>query len=287
MESGAQSRLNAEHWQAGTHVGAYAHRRLHPVEVLLLERYRDALSGRVLEVGCGAGRVLGYLVELGGEVHGIDISPAMVAHCQAAYPQAAVRVGDLAAISASTEGKFDAVLGVDSVLDVFDDGERRRVLSDLRALLAPGGLLIFSSHNLARSDGSAPAPGIDAEAGPGAGGEPRLRPLVRRALSKPPIELLTAIARMPRAALARRRNRRRMAALESRGPDYAIINDLAHDYALLHYYIGRDAQQRQLEALAYELVECLDPRGRTVGAGEAGDGPWLFYVARWATSGAA
>jgi len=271
MEGGAQSRLNAEHWQAGTHVDAYAHRRLHPVEALLLERYRDALSGRPLEVGCGAGRLLGYLVELGGEVHGIDISPAMVAHCQAAYPQAAVRVGDLAAIAESTEGKFDAVLGVDSVLDVFDDGERRRVLSDLRGLLAPGGLLIFSSHNLARPVSAT-----------GAGAEPRLGRLVRRVRSKPPAELVSAVARVPGAAVTRRRNRRRLAALEFRGDDFAIINDLAHDYALLHYYIGRDGQERQLEALGYELVECLDPDGRTVAPGEPGDGPWLFYVARLA-----
>jgi SAM-dependent methyltransferase len=271
-ESGVQSQVNADHWRAGTHVGAYAHRTLHPVEVLLLVRYREALQGRVLEVGCGGGRLLGYLIALGGEVHAVDISAAMVAHCQHAYPQADVRVGDLGAIGASTDGVFDAIVGVDSVLDVFDDAERRRVLTDLRGLLAPGGLLIFSSHNLERPAAAVTSPS------PAAGS--RLRRLARQLLSRPLLDVAAAIARVPRGALTRSRNRRRLSALEFRGSEYAIINDLAHNYALLHYYIGRDAQARQLREVGYELLECLDPDGATVAAGEPGDGAWLFYVAR-------
>jgi SAM-dependent methyltransferase len=276
MESGAQSRSNAAHWRAGTHVDAYVHRTLRAAEVLLLARYRDALSGRVLEVGCGAGRLLGYLVALGGEVHGLDISPAMVAECQRAYPQADVRVGDLGAIGASAQGVFAAIVLVDSVLDVFGDSERRRVLSELRELLAPGGLLIFSAHNLASLDA---LPSATSQA-PGG----RLRRQARRVLSKSLMELGTATTRVPREALTRARNRRRLAPLEHRGRDFAIVNDLAHNYALLHYYIGRDEEARQLEELGYELVECLDPDGRPVVAGEAGAGPWLFYVARSATT---
>jgi SAM-dependent methyltransferase len=272
MESGAQSRVNADHWRAGTHVDAYVHRTLRPVEVLLLVRYREALSGRVLEPGCGAGRLLGYLVALGGEVHGIDISSAMVAHCQRAYPQAAVRVGDLGEIGASTDGVFDAIIAVDNVLDVFGDSERRRVLSDLRALLAPGGILIFSSHNLA------PLAGVAEALSSGSGS--RLGGRVRRLLSKSLIDLGSATMRMPRVALTRARNRRRLAPLEFRSSDFAIVNDLAHNYALLHYYIGRDAQARQLDELGYELVECLDPEGHTVAPAEPGDGAWLYYVAR-------
>jgi SAM-dependent methyltransferase len=272
MPSGAQSRSNADHWRGGTHVDAYAHRTLRPAEVLMFVRYREALSGRVLDVGCGAGRLLGYLVALGGEVHGVDISPAMVAHCQRAYPEAGVRVGDLGAIGAGTEGVFDAIMALDSVIDVFDDGERRRVLRDLKALLAPDGLLIFSSHNLARAD----APAAPSHPGPGG----RLRRRARQVLSKPLVDLGAAARRVPRDALTRARNRRRLAPLEYRGGDYAIINDLAHNYALLHYYIGRDAQARQLTELGFELVDCLDSDGHAVAAGEPGNGPWLFYVAR-------
>ena len=85
-----------------------------------------------------------------------------------------------------------------------------------------------------------------------------------------------AVARIP----GRRRNRKRLGPLQRRGDGYAIINDSAHDYALLHYYIGRDDQARQLRETGYELLECLDADGRPVGPGAPHPDPWLHYVAR-------
>jgi SAM-dependent methyltransferase len=269
-----QLQVNASAWQRGDHVAEYANRRLLPVEVVILVRYREVLSGQTLELGCGAGRILGYVAQLGGEAHGIDISPAMVEHCRSRYPAAHTRVGDLGDIGSSAEGPFDAVLALDNVLDVFDDAERRRVLTDLRALLAPEGLLIFSSHNLAyvdqwssgQGDHSAPA-----ESRPG-----RARRLFSEVASRPPSNVARAIARIP----GRRRNRKRLGPLQRRGDGYAIINDSAHDYALLHYYIGRHDQARQLRETGYELIECIDVDGRPVPAGEPHPDPWLHYVAR-------
>ncbi len=273
-----QVMINAGIWRRGDYVADYANRRLLPVEVLILVRYRDTLSRRVLEVGCGAGRILGYLVALGAEVHGIDISPAMVEHCRGAYPTADVRVGDLAALGESVEGPFDAILAADNVLDVFDDAERRRVLEDMRQLLALQGLLIFSSHNLAYADGRVGAADTTGSTG-------RHRPIRRmlgKATSRPVAEMVRSAARVPR----RVRNRRRLAPLERRGGDHAIINDEAHDYALLHYYIRRDDQARQLAETGYELVECLDAEGGAVGPGESNGSPWLHYIARPAAGGA-
>lgn len=266
MSSSNQLQVNSSAWQRGDHVAEYANRRLLPVEVMILVRYREALSGRTLEVGCGAGRILGYVTQLGGEAHGIDISPAMVEYCRSRYPAAHTRVGDLSDIGASAEGPFDAVLALDNVLDVFDDAERRRVLGDLRGLLAADGLLIFSSHNLAYADrGAAPERN---------GGVARR--LLSEVASRPPSNVARAVARIP----GRRRNRKRLGPLQRRGVGYAIINDSAHDYGLLHYYIGRDEQTRQLAEAGYELLECLDADGRFVAPGEQHPDPWLHYVSR-------
>ncbi|MGZ4233428.1 MAG: class I SAM-dependent methyltransferase [Solirubrobacteraceae bacterium] len=270
MSASDQLQVNASAWQRGDHVAEYANRRLLPVEVVLLVRYRDVLSRRTLEVGCGAGRILGYVTQLGGEAHGIDISPAMVEHCRSRYPAAHTQVGDLADIARSAEGPFEAVLALDNVLDVFDDADRRRVLADLRGLLAPDGLLIFSSHNLAYVDR-----GAHRDAGRTAG-RGRVRGLLSEVVSRPLSNVARAVARIP----GRRRNRKRLGPLQRRGDGYAIINDSAHDYALLHYYIGRDDQERQLRESGYELVECLDADGRPVGPGEPNPDPWLHYVAR-------
>jgi SAM-dependent methyltransferase len=261
--------VNANSWGAGEHVDVYANRALAPVEVLILVRYREALSGRVVEVGCGGGRVLGYLIALGREVYGVDLAPAMVDYCRRVYPEADVRVGDVRALEGVLAGPFNVIFAANNLLDVFDDAERRLVLEGLRDLLAPDGLLIFSSHNLAdvERDGVLDAP----------------HPTPRRALAllgkvahRAPAEVVRRVARIPR----RMRNRRRLAPLEHRGADYAVINDETLDYSLLHYYIRSVDQARQLAETGYELVECLDPAGRAVAPGQTGRGSWLHYIAR-------
>lgn len=264
-----QAEINSRVWRTLNDVAEFANRTLRPVEIVLLLRYRRALSGRVLEAGCGAGRVLGYLVALGGEVHGIDVSSAMVDYCARTYPQAAVRLGDLAALAESVSGPFDAVIVPDNTLDIFDDAQRRRVLGDIRGLLAPGGILIFSSHNLDHADGkpeaTGPAPG---------GGRPGATLAAVAGLS--PERAVRALARLPK----RVRNRRALLPLQQRATDHAILNDSEQDYGVLHYYIGRDAQEHQLSSVGFELVECLDVEGRPVARGATGYGPWLHYVAR-------
>jgi SAM-dependent methyltransferase len=247
----------------GDHVSEFASRVLRPVEVVILARYREAMSGRVLEVGCGAGRLLGYLVALGGEVHGIDVSERMVGYCRRRYPEARVSVGDMTRLSAAVAGPFDCIFASFNVLDVLPDAERRRVLADFRNLIASAGLLVMSSHNLAH---------MEAAAHPGA------RPLhgLRAKLDRPPSALVRTAMRLP----GRIGNRRRLAPHERRAGDHAILNDDAFDYGLLHYYIRRDDQARQLAQIGYELVECLDLEGRSVSEGQPGEGPELHYVAR-------
>jgi len=143
----ARRRANEALWRRTDLVQAYATRTLRPVEVMLLVRYRESLSGRVLELGCGAGRLTGYLAELASTAHGIDISPAMVEHCRRAYPRAAFSERDLRDLSMFEAGSFDAIVASYNVIDVLDDEHRRGVLDGLHRLLVPDGLLIFSTHN--------------------------------------------------------------------------------------------------------------------------------------------
>ena len=48
----AQAASNARVWVRGEHLDGYAHRVLTPAEVLIFVRYRERLSGRVLDLGC-------------------------------------------------------------------------------------------------------------------------------------------------------------------------------------------------------------------------------------------
>jgi len=259
----AQAELNAGVWRTGRYLTEYDRAHLEPAEALLLARYRDDLSGRVLDVGCGAGRFLNYLVALGAEAHGLDIAPRMVAHCLERFPGVDVRVGDLRSLPETVEGPFDAILLSDNVLDVLDDDERRSSLADIHGLLAHDGLLVFSSHNLWAWE----HPLISQARRPGP---------ARMLMERPLGWVLRCAWRLPR----RRANRRRLAPRQRRASEYAIVNDASHDFGLLHYYISRAQQERQLSELGFRPIEVLEFDGRPVAGGENGRGGSLYYAAR-------
>lgn len=249
-------RLNSSKWAEGTFVRNYAHRQLRPVEVLLMLRYLDEFRGRVLELGCGAGRLTGYLIDIAEEAYGIDVSAAMLAEARTRFPRGTFIEGDIRDLSYFEDGSLDVVFGGCNILDIFGDGERRQTLREIRRVLKDGGLLIMSAHNRAH---------LPHMPGPAhiAGGHP--------------LRAAREAVRVPQRVW----RHMRLARLERDEPGYAIVNNSAHDYALVHYFIGRDAQFQQLEDEGYEPVLCLDLDGRPVPAGEtAADCLELHYVAR-------
>ncbi len=263
-----QAQHNLSEWGQGKHLAMYDNLVLTPVEVNIFVRYRDQLSGRVLDLGCGAGRVLAHLAMIGADAYGIDLSPKMVERCRQHVPEASVQVGDVTALAELVDGPFDAIVAPDNLIDVFDDEERRAVLASIHGLLAPDGVFVFSTHDLAWADDN---PGRREWE------EPLTPKVVMRKLTEvAPADVVRSVHRRRAEA----RNRERLAPLQRRCDDYAIINDFPHDYSLLHYYIRRDDQERQLQDLGYELIDCLDSRGRNVGPGAHGDTDSLYYVAR-------
>ena len=164
---------------------------------------------------------------IGAEAHGIDLAPNMVDYCRRTLPEADVRLGNAAALYECVDGEFDAVVAPDNLIDVFDDAERRQVLADVRDVLAPGGLFIFSSHDLGWAETNPGPRDFEARS---LGGE------LHKLIAKSPAELIQGV----RSRRQRARNRKRLGPLQQFNADHAIINDFPHDYSLLHYYIRRD-----------------------------------------------
>jgi SAM-dependent methyltransferase len=262
--SSAVAAANVQIWERGEFVGEYANRTLRPVEVLLLVRLRDQMSGAVLELGCGAGRIGGYLLALAREFHGLDVSPRMIAEARRRYPGGDFAEGDIRDLSRFDDGSLDAVVAGCNLLDVFADGERRALLREIRRVLVPGGMLVMSSHNRAYLTRVRP-PWHVRVGGLAHGG------------ARGALQLAADILRAPR----RIRRHHRLRALEQPGADFALVSDGAHEFSLVHYFIDPVAQFRQLreEGLEPELAADLDGRPVSSGA-EAPDCPEIHYLAR-------
>ncbi len=256
----SQSRTNQALWARGDQVKIYANRDLRPVEVMLLVRYQKALSGRVLELGCGAGRLTGYLSQIASYTCGIDLSPKMVAYCRRRYPRATFDLGDLRDVAPDGSAPFNVIVAAYNVLDVLNDDDRGMVLDRIHRSLCPGGLLIMSSHNRANIPR-------------GVRGT-----LARRGV----VGFVRASVEVPSWV----RNRRRLVRFERDEPEYAIRNDVSYQFGALHYYITRDAQECQFNEHGFRLLECLDLEGRPVKAGQPSSlCSELHYVAQVAGPG--
>ena len=137
-------------------------------------RFVDALAergSRILDAGCGTGRVGGYLAERGHEVVGVDLDDYLIAEAQETYPGADWYAGDLARFdfAALDEGRdmrdlgaqastdllgrpeaapesdrpgFDVIVSAGNVMTFLDPASRSAVMGNLAGALRPDGRLV-------------------------------------------------------------------------------------------------------------------------------------------------
>lgn len=105
-----------------------------PVLALVLDLLPTS-PARVLDVGCGEGRVGAELVRRGYAVEGVDAAPTMVELAREHHPAA---VGDAGALPFAGAA-FDAVVSVHTLMEV-DDLDA--ALGEVVRVLVPGGVLV-------------------------------------------------------------------------------------------------------------------------------------------------
>jgi SAM-dependent methyltransferase len=110
-------------------------------------RFVDAMAGRgarILDAGCGPGRVGGRLAALGHTVVGVDIDSELIAAAEADHPGSTWLARDLSVLDLPANGiaePFDVILSAGNVMTFLAPATRRDVLARLRAHLAPDGRL--------------------------------------------------------------------------------------------------------------------------------------------------
>lgn len=111
-------------------------------------RLIDAMVGRgsrILDAGCGTGRVGGELASRGHTVVGVDADPVLIEAAQTDHPGATWLTQDLAELDlpgAGVAGPFDVIVSAGNVMTFLAPSTRGLVLANLASLLAAGGRLV-------------------------------------------------------------------------------------------------------------------------------------------------
>lgn len=132
-----------EYWDG---VGA-AKTFTHPVDLDWLAGVsRDA---RVLDYGCGYGRLMAELSDAGfADVSGVDLSPALIARGRRLRPDLDFAVLESPPVLPCPPASYDVVLLFAVLTCVPDDDAQRALVAELKRVLAPGGLLYLSDYPL-------------------------------------------------------------------------------------------------------------------------------------------
>lgn len=148
---------------------AAAGKSVHGEADLVANLLRESRDTRVLDAGCGTGRVAIELAKRGFSVVGVDSDAAMLASARAKAPEMQWLHADLVEMDIHAGESFDVVVAAGNVMIFLASGTERAVVSQLAARLAPGGLLVSGFQlntgrlTLERYDEYAAAAGLQLE----------------------------------------------------------------------------------------------------------------------------
>jgi SAM-dependent methyltransferase len=124
---------------------------LHPRDRILLERLLPGRKdlGRVLDFGCGQGRLLSELGNLGLSVVGIEPSDGMRAEAEANCrdnPKISLVAGGIEALESVEDNSVDLFIAM-GVFQYLGDEETAVLMAAIERVLAPGGTVIATFQN--------------------------------------------------------------------------------------------------------------------------------------------
>jgi ubiquinone/menaquinone biosynthesis C-methylase UbiE len=215
--------------------------KLYPVEESIFRFLAPAVQGkRILEVGVGSGRLTPSLLRLSRRYLGVDYAEAMVKACAVKFPEAGFQLCDARDMSRFPDASVDFLIFGFNGIDNLRHEDRLGALRQFRRIVAPDGVMVFSTHNRNYADSS---------------------------------------DRQPRDA-GEEANRARMAPFEESCEEYAVVNDGSHGYGIVQYYITAEKQVLQLRHCGFTGVRAVDVEGKWLEESEYAQSRscWIHYV---------
>ncbi|MEU9743281.1 methyltransferase domain-containing protein [Micromonospora chersina] len=128
-------------------------------------------GARILDAGCGTGRVAAALAERGHTVVGVDADPVLIDAARADHPGPRFLVADLADLDLAAQGEpepFDAAVVAGNVMAFVAPGTERAVLTRIAAHVRPDGPVVVGfgtdrGYPLTELDADAVAAGLRLE----------------------------------------------------------------------------------------------------------------------------
>ena len=235
---------------------------LFKAEAFILSKVEQEIENKaVLDIGVGAGRTVPYLTALTNDYTGIDYSPGMLAYCRRKHPGVKLLQCDARKMDPFQDEAFDVVIATWNAIDDSDHDDRLKILNEVRRVLRPRGLFIFSSHNREFQIRSAY----------------RFRGFVS---APDPIQLIKWNAVRLKRYVTGILHHLDLKKIEIRQREYAFINDSSHNFRLLTYYIRKENQIAQLERIGFSEIEMVDESGSFIGPDQECLDGWIYYVCR-------
>ncbi|HEX2213168.1 MAG TPA: class I SAM-dependent methyltransferase [Mycobacterium sp.] len=103
-------------------------------------------GARILDAGCGPGRLGGYLAEAGHDVVGVDVDPVLIEAAEHDHPGPRWLVGDLAELDLPARGitePFDVIVSAGNVMTFLAPSTRVQVLTRVRSHLRGDGRAVI------------------------------------------------------------------------------------------------------------------------------------------------
>jgi SAM-dependent methyltransferase len=223
-------------------------------ERAILEKILPRIKNqKLLDLSIGGGRSTRFLLPLSKHYVGIDYAPDLVDAAKNKYPEAEILCRDARDLTCFDSAAFDFALASNNGLDYMVHEDRLQVLREIWRLLKPGGLFMFSTHN-------------------------RDYRYFDRLPWQQDLSFDLNYLKTCAHSLFYFPKHLKLKKHATHRDEYAMINDNAHGYSLLTYYISIEKQIAQLEQNGFGETEAYNLEGE-VRESEI-TSPWMYYLTR-------